>query len=63
MPYLTSKALLTDIEGMSFLRAVLKPGRQPAAIPQPMQTLVQSAPKPGEQPGARAKKPVLVAGS
>jgi hypothetical protein len=61
MPYLTSKALLTDIEGMSFLRAVLKPVRQPAAVPQPMQA--PSALKSGQQPAARVKKRVLVAGS
>ena len=61
MPYLTSKALLTDIEGMSFLRAVLKPSHRPAAIPQPTQE--PSPPNSGQQPAARAEKRVLVAGS
>jgi hypothetical protein len=61
MPYLTSKALLTDVEGMSFLRAVLQPSRRPAAIPQPMQS--PSALKTGQQSPVRAEKRVLVAGS
>ena len=61
MPHLTSKALLTDLEGMSFLRAVLQPTPRPAAIPQPTQA--QAALKPSQQPVARAEKRVLVAGS
>ena len=61
MPHLTSKALLTDIEGMSFLRAVLQPNPRPAAIPQSTQT--PSALKTGQPSAARPEKRVLVAGS
>jgi hypothetical protein len=61
MPYLTSKALLSDVHGMSFLRAVLQPSQRPAAIPQPLQA--SPALKSAQQPAARVEKRALVAGS
>jgi hypothetical protein len=61
MPYLTSKALLTDIEGMNFLRAVLQPNPRPAAIMQPKQGPLTL--KTGQQSATKSEKRVLVAGS
>jgi hypothetical protein len=61
MPFLTSKALESDIEGLSFLRAVLQPIRQPAAISHPK--LPSSASDAGRRPATSSAKRELVASS